>query len=171
MRAVALIATMAVSRPLRPHVNLQRPAARVPAARVAIGPGRSAKTWRREKRRGIIAAIAVAFVLGASVSVYAVHSQMARTAAYARAIALHTAALETGAALGSGTVLFVPEYGNTCRRRWLDNKTGILREGGELPCDEAVGWNATVPTREQKVERRMDAIRNGFQSRSVGSTE
>lgn len=119
----------------------------------------------------MIAAIAVAFVLGGSLSVYLVHSQLTQVAARERTLALHTAAVATSAALGSGSVLFVPEYGNNCRRRWLDNKTGKLRDGGEVHCDEAVGWNATPPTREQNVERRMDAIRNGFQSRSGGTPE
>ena len=168
---VALIAAMAANRPLRPHVQANRPIPRVSAARVAIAPARSRKTWHREKRRGVIAAIAVAFVLGGSLSVFVVHSQLTQAAARERSHALHTAALATSAALGSGSVLFVPEYGNNCRRRWLDNQTGVLRDGGEVQCDEAVGWNATPPTRGQIVERRMDAIRNGFQPRTGATPE
>ena len=171
MRVVALIAAMAVNRPLRPHVKAQRPAPRAPAARASTNSARSRKTWHRERRRGAIAAVAVAFVLAGSISVYAVHSQMTQATERARALALHAAALETGAALGSGSVLFVPEYGNKCRRRWLDNTTGILRDSDDIHCDEAVGWNATIPTREHKVGRRMDAIRSGFQSRGGNTME
>jgi hypothetical protein len=166
---------MNANRPLRPHVNAHLSALRQapprPDPRAPIAPRGRLRSWRHEQRHGVFAALAIALVLGGSLSIYVVHSQLAQAAARARTLALHTAARETSAALGSGAVLFVPEYGNKCRRRWLDNATGTLREGGEISCDEAVGWNATVPTPEKKVERRMDAIRNGFHSRNAGTVE
>jgi hypothetical protein len=162
---------MNANRPLRPHIRAHLATPRKFATRESQTPGAAPRSWHREPRHGVFAALAVTLVLGGTLSVYVVHSQLAQAAARARTLALHTAARETSAALGSGAVLFVPEYGNKCRRRWLDNATGTLREGGEISCDEAVGWNATVPTRERKVEQRMDAIRNGFQSRNGGGVE
>ncbi len=166
---------MAANRPLRPHVGKYRapPRAAAPRAvvpRPAVASVRRSKAHHREWQRASIAAIAVALVLGGSISVYAVHSRMAQAAANARALALHTAAVETGEALGSGSVVFMPEYGHNCRRRWLDNKTGTLRDGGEIHCDDAVSLDAS-PTRAQKFERRMDAIRNGFQTRNGGAPD
>ncbi len=161
---------MAANRPLRPHVGKYRPPPPRAAPRAAVASVRRRKMWHRERQRGLIAAIAVAFVLGGSISVYAVHSQMTKATERARAL-LHAAALETSEALGSGSVLFVPEYGHNCRRRWLDNRTGALRDGGEIHCDEAVGLDGAGPTRAQKFERRMDAIRNGFQTRNSGIAE
>ncbi len=167
---------MAANRPLRPHVGKYRAPPRVAAPRAAtpraaIASARRRKARHRDWQHAFIAAIAVALVLGGSISVYAVHSRMTQAAANARALALHTAAVETGEALSSGAVVFVPEYGHNCRRRWLDNKTGMIRDGGEIHCDDAVGLDAAGPTRAQKFERRMDAIRNGFQTRNSGAPE
>lgn len=172
-RYAAFIVAMATTPPLRPHVGKYRappPRAAAPRPAVALAPLRR-KGQHREWQHALIAALAVAIVLGGSISVYAVHSRMARAEAQARALALHNAAAETGEALGTGSVVFVPEYGHNCRRRWLDNRTGTLRDGGEIHCDEAVGLDAAGPSRAQKFERRMDAIRNGFQTRNVGTPE
>ena len=171
-RYVAFIVAMATTRPLRPHVGKYRaPPPRAAAPRPAVAPARRRKVRNRDWQQAFIAAIAGAVVLVGSISVYAVHSRMARAEAHARALALHNAAAETGEALGTGSVVFVPEYGHNCRRRWLDNRTGTIRDGGEIHCDDAVGVDAAGPTRAQKFERRMDAIRNGFQTRNGGSPE
>jgi hypothetical protein len=173
--SVAQIAAMRTDRPLRPHLKTYRPAPaaapRNPGPRATLASTRRRKTWHRETRRGLVAAVAVAMVIGGSISVYAIHSQMTQAAAHARTIALHATANQTSAALGSGSVVFMPEFGTNCRRRWLDNKTGTLRDGGEIHCDDAVEWDSANPTRAQKFERRMDAIRNGFQSRNSGTVE
>ncbi len=167
---------MAINRPLRPHVGAYLPPPRVAGPRVAslratVASARRRKTWHREKQHAFVAVIAAALVLGGSIGVYAVHSRMEQAAAQARALALHSAAVETGEALGTGAVVFVPEYGHNCRRRWLDNRTGTLRDGGAIHCDDAVGLDAAGPTRAQKFERRMDAIRNGFQTRNGGTSD
>lgn len=117
-----------------------------------------------------MAAVTVFFLLGALLSGYGVHARMSHEAARAAARDMRIA-LATGAALHTGTVLFVPEYGNVCRRRWLDNKTWTLRDGGEIVCDSEVSWNANLPPREYKVERRIGAIRSVFQSRSAHDVE
>jgi hypothetical protein len=132
-------------------------------------PARTAatSTSRKERRRGAIAAVTLAFLLGGLLSGYGVHSQISRAAARAEARNLQMT-LATGAALKSGTVLFVPEYGSVCRRRWIDNATWTLREGDETDCDEAASWNATTPPVEHKIGQRLNAIRSVFQSRGAG---
>ncbi|MGD9923140.1 MAG: hypothetical protein AB7V13_17105 [Pseudorhodoplanes sp.] len=127
------------------------------------------RNWHKERRRGVVAAT-VAFLLGGLLSGYGVHSQMSHDAARALARERESAAaIQT--ALRTGAMLFVPQYGNVCRRRWIDNATWTLRDGGEIPCDEAVSWNAAVPARQHRVERRLDAIRNVFQSKAVGKLD
>jgi len=157
---------------LRQPVPVHRPQTRVPATRgfkTAEGQTglRGPKSWRRERRRGTIALITVVFVFGVLLSGYAVQAQMSQAAARAAARDMRIA-LATGAALQAGMVLFVPQYGNICRRRWIDNQTWTLRDGGEVACDSEVRWNANLPVREYKIERRLDAIRNVFQSRNIG---
>lgn len=118
----------------------------------------------------MIAAVTVTLLLGVLLSGYGVHAQMSQAAARAAARDMQ-AALATGAALHSGPVLFVPEYGNICRRRWIDNETWTLRDGGQIACDSEVSWNSNLPVQEYKIERRLDAIRNVFQSRNIGKVE
>lgn len=112
----------------------------------------------------------MAFLSVLSLSVYGVHSQMTQTAARAAARDMQIA-IATGAALNTTSVLFVPDDGNVCRRRWIDNTTWTLRDGGKVDCDDAANWNIDAPTREQKVERRLGAIRDGFQARGTGKVE
>ena len=118
----------------------------------------------------MIAVATVAFLMGGLLSGYGVHRQVSLAAARAEARNLQTA-LATGAALQIGTVLFVPEYGSVCRRRWIDNATWTLRDGGEIDCDEEASWNATIPAPQQGVGQRMDAIRTVFQSRAAGKPD
>jgi hypothetical protein len=168
---------MIVDRPsLRRAIRVSRAAPRVPAAR-GSKPAQAAapvlhnpKSWNRERRRGIIAAVTVALLLGALLSVYGIHAQVSQAAARAAARDMQSA-LATGTALQSGTVLFVPQYGGVCRRRWIDNETWTVRDGGEIACDSEVSWNATLPAQEYNIGRRLDAIRNVFQSRSTSKVE
>jgi hypothetical protein len=65
--------------------------------------------------------------------------------------------------LATGSVLFVPLQGNICRERLIDNKTWLMRDKGNVVCDEAVSWNAnTIPTTTYSPSARVDAIRSGF---------
>jgi hypothetical protein len=161
--------------PLRQTVRVRRPAPRVPAlyrpaaVRRDTAGSRTPKGWHRERRRGMIAAVIVA-LMGGLLSAYGVHLQMSQAAARALARDLHLAAA-TAKALGSGAVLFVPEYGNVCRRRWIDNTTWTLRDGGEIACDAAVSWNATIPAPQYQITQRLGAIRNVFQSKVTGNLD
>jgi hypothetical protein len=177
MRMPQIGREMAIDRPpLRQPVRVRRTEPRVPiargsnAAQAAPAGVQSAKSWRRERRRGAIAAVTVAFLLGALLSGYGIHTHMSQLAARVAARDMQIA-LATGAALQSGMVLFVPQYGNVCRRRWIDNETWTIRDGGDIACDSEVSWNATLPVREYKIERRLDAIRNVFQSKTTSKVE
>lgn len=62
----------------------------------------------------------------------------------------------------TGPILFVPLTGNVCSRRLIDNETWRIRDGGQVVCDAAVSWNATVPASTYSVSRRVDALRAVF---------
>jgi len=66
--------------------------------------------------------------------------------------------------LATGSIIFVPVLGNTCRKKLIDNATWYIRDIGPVDCREALargahgnqlGWSAS----------RVDIIRNGFYSR------
>ncbi len=163
---------MAVSpQPLRQPARMRRPAPQAPRAsttgRKAAAPR---KNWHKERRRGAVALVTATILFGILLGAFGIHAQMAQAAARAAARDVQIA-LETGASLNRAVVLFVPEYGNVCRRRWIDNATWTLRDGGEVGCEEEAAWNSAVPPREHNVERRIDAIRNVFQQRALGRME
>ena len=66
--------------------------------------------------------------------------------------------------LATGSIIFVPILGNTCRKKLIDNATWQIRDNGLLDCRTALargahgnqlGWSTS----------RVDVIRNGFYSR------
>src|SRR5262249_10152137 len=66
--------------------------------------------------------------------------------------------------LATGSIIFVPLLGNTCRKKLIDNATWQIRDDGIVDCRTALargaygnqlGWSAS----------RVDIIRNGFYSR------
>jgi hypothetical protein len=128
------------------------------------------KRWAGERSRGSIACVMAGFVLVLSLSAYGVHSQMAQNAALA-AERDWQIALATGSALKTVSILFVPDDGQVCRRRWIDNGSWTLRDGGKVDCEDAATWNIDMPDREQQIERRLGAIRHGFQARAGGKAE
>lgn len=101
---------------------------------------------------------------------YGLHSQIVLANLRAEARNMQVA-LATAATLESSPILFVPQYGNMCRRRWIDNQSWVLRDGGEIDCEEHVTWNSTLPVRLHKVEQRLDAISKVFQSRAVSKPD
>lgn len=139
------------------------PSAPVPASQTVAA--RVYRVGRLERRWGMVV-VTIGFLLCGAMTAYAIHSHLEQMAARAAAREMQ-AALETGAALQSGALLFVPEYGNVCRVRWIDNATGQIRDGGQTICDEEASWNSNLPQQQQqKVEHRIGAIRNTFQTRS-----
>lgn len=66
--------------------------------------------------------------------------------------------------LATGSIIFVPILGNTCRKKLIDNATWQIRDSGLVDCRAALargahgnqlGWSTS----------RVDIIRNGFYSR------
>lgn len=66
--------------------------------------------------------------------------------------------------LATGSIIFVPVLGNTCRKKLIDNATWRIRDDGLVDCRAAfaqgahgnqLGWPAT----------RVDIIRHGFYKR------
>ena len=64
--------------------------------------------------------------------------------------------------LATGSILFVPQEGNICRKRLIDNKTWLMTDKGYVICDEAVSWNASMASPTVSPLTRVDAIRSGF---------
>jgi hypothetical protein len=129
------------------------------------------KSWHRERRRGAIAAGIVAFLFGCLLSAYGIHTQIRQAA---RQVETHNLQLAraTAAALDNIPILFVPQFGTTCRRRWIDNATWIMRDGGDVDCEEAANWHAKGEAdRQYKVEQRLDAISKTFQPRATGKAD
>ena len=66
--------------------------------------------------------------------------------------------------LATGSIIFVPILGNTCRKRLIDNATWQIRDYGPVDCRAALargahgnelGWSTS----------RVDVIRHGFYKR------
>jgi len=66
--------------------------------------------------------------------------------------------------LATGSIIFVPILGNTCRKKLIDNATWRIRDDGPVDCRAALargahgnelGWSAS----------RVDVIRHGFYRR------
>jgi hypothetical protein len=108
-------------------------------------------------------------LFGALLSAYGVHTQMQT----ARQIETHNLQLAraTAAALDSVPILFVPQFGTTCRRRWIDNATWFMRDGDAIECEEAANWHAKPEDSQYKVEQRLDAISKTFQPRAAGKLD
>jgi len=66
--------------------------------------------------------------------------------------------------LTTGSIVFVPLFGNNCRTRLIDNATWRIRDNGVVDCNAAlaqsthgrrIGWSAA----------RLDVVRQGFSHR------
>lgn len=154
---------------LRRPLRVKRPAPKVQGARSRTASAAASHAHRRDFHRGMIVVASLAALLGGLFAGgYGVHSQIAatneRTARYYWQVAT-TARAE----LREGAVLFVPIGGNVCRRRWIDNATWTIRDGGDIECNAAVSWNATVPEPQYHVGLRLDAVRNTFRAKAGGN--
>jgi hypothetical protein len=61
----------------------------------------------------------------------------------------------------SGSLLFSPLTGNTCRQSLIDNATGQIRDNGFVDCDLAKAKNAEKWTKQMALQR-LTAIRGAF---------
>lgn len=67
--------------------------------------------------------------------------------------------------LRTGSILFVPDHGNVCRKHVIDNRTWRIQSAGAVLCDEAVSWNANSAGNRISPLARIEAIREGFQQK------
>jgi hypothetical protein len=66
--------------------------------------------------------------------------------------------------LATGSIIFVPILGNTCRKKLIDNATWQIRDSGQVDCRAALGRGAHANQLGWSASR-VDVIRNGFYSR------
>mgnify|MGYP001420638415 CR=1 FL=1 len=64
--------------------------------------------------------------------------------------------------IAQAPILFVPERGNVCKQRMLNNADWTISEGGYIVCDDEVSWNVGLPANRYSAESRIDAVRSGF---------
>lgn len=151
---------------------LAAPAALVPRSERPTRRGGALKKNRHDVQRRVIVLASLAVLAGCVLAGwYGVHAQI--NAANERAVRQGwQLATATRHELRESALLFVPIGGNMCRRRWIDNTTWTLRDGGEVECEREVGWNATVPELQSyNVGLRMDAVRSTFRAKSSGNLE
>jgi hypothetical protein len=119
--------------------------------------GRTARRWYgRDNRR----ALALCLLFGAAATV-----GLGTVIRYTPSTGVRTAAGGHGDdGLTTGSIIFVPILGNTCRKKLIDNATWQIRDDGLVDCRAALaqgphgnesGWSTS----------RVDVIRNGFYSR------
>jgi hypothetical protein len=67
---------------------------------------------------------------------------------------------QSGSDPTAGSIVFMPPLGGTCRQNLIDNRTWEVREGGAIPCEQALGG----PYRRANSQSgtRLDIIRDSF---------
>jgi hypothetical protein len=68
--------------------------------------------------------------------------------------------------LKTGSILFVPAFGDQCRRRIIDNTTWRMFDNGVVDCDAALIEVRSRSSGSYWSSARVDVIRNGFRSGS-----
>ncbi len=63
--------------------------------------------------------------------------------------------------LRTGSILITPRDGNICELRLIDNRTGQIRPGGNVECNDAVTWHP-VRSDAYTAQSRIEVIRDGF---------
>jgi hypothetical protein len=162
---------MGIFRTGRGPVRVQRVTRQSPVSRgrnatslaVSVPNGRRTGDFHRA---AILVASLGALLCGMFLGGYGVHARI--EAIQERNIRqLWQIASAARAELRDGAVLFAPLGGNVCRRRWIDNASWTLRDGGEIECENTLNWNSTVPDVQHRVGLRLDAVRNTFRGKSA----
>lgn len=122
---------------------------------------RKSRSWfRRENRRAV--AICLLFAGAATVGLGTAIQQT--PFAGIRIAANGPGYIHEDDGLATGSIIFVPILGNTCRKKLIDNATWRIRDSGLVDCRAALtqnahgrqlGWSAS----------RVDVIRHGFYRR------
>jgi hypothetical protein len=106
--------------------------------------------FRPEARHALLACGALALLVAGTLSVTTIMSRVSAPSAAALA------------ARGKAPVLFVPDRGNLCRQRLLDNSNWTIQDAGYVACDDEVSWNVGNPAVKYSADTRIDAVRSGF---------
>jgi hypothetical protein len=110
-----------------------------------------------ELSRAVVASCALVGVFMAAYAIGAsLQGSSMREAAFAR-----TQPYTSDDDLTTGSIVFVPVLGNTCRQNTIDNRTWQVREVGTMHCTEAF---AGTPNRRTVTSgpTRLDIIRESF---------
>lgn len=136
------------------------------------------KASNRERNRALAAGVVLAAVCAASL--YLANNSTRTTEQYRKARIAASghgsgSATQTGLpaaggegddnTLTTGSILFVPNEGNVCRRKLIDNRTWLMRDAGNVVCDEAVSWNSNIESQHHSAAARIEAIRGGFSAK------
>jgi hypothetical protein len=122
---------------------------------------RKSRSWfRRENRRALVICLLFAGAATAGLGTAIQHNPFAGI----RIAANGPGYGHAGDKLATGSIIFVPILGNTCRKKLIDNATWRIRDGGVVDCRAALtqdahggpsGWSGS----------RVDIIRHGFYRR------
>lgn len=128
---------------------------------------------RRERNRALAAGLLLLFVCACGLY-FASHSLRTtddRSERLASALGTGSGSPQSSGASGNstgdddlttGSILFVPNEGNVCRQRLIDNRTWTIRDGGYVICNEAVSWHTGNTRKTYTPTSRVEAIRDGF---------
>jgi hypothetical protein len=116
---------------------------------------RSSRLQRGEIARGIVAGCALAGLFAAA---FAIGSNWQ---APRETLLAGSAPAQSDDDLTTGSIVFVPDFGSTCRQNLIDNRTWEVRDNGTMPCHEAL---AAAPHRRSAGTgaTRLDIIRESF---------
>jgi hypothetical protein len=126
---------------------------------------RKSKTRRRgSERRRRIAIVAVMAVLASSLLLVGREVLTgARPPAEAQTLA-DTLKETQDAEVYTGSILFMPHDGKTCRQYLFDNISGRLNDNGMVDCDRAAYRPANAPPKKWSAAR-VHVISSGFRER------
>ena len=120
------------------------------------------RSTRRSQSRDNRRALAICLLFGA-IAVFGLGTVIRNTPSSGTRFAITTNAPGDDD-LTTGSIIFVPIFGNECRQRLIDNATWQIRDNGVVDCNTAlaqtthgrrIGWSAA----------RIDVVRQGFSHR------
>lgn len=120
------------------------------------------QTTRRSQARDNRRALAICLLFGA-IAVFGLGAVIRNTPSSGTRIAATTSAPGDND-LTTGTIVFVPIFGNNCRRRLIDNATWRIRDNDVVDCNTALAQNTHGP-RIGWSAARVDVVRRSFSHR------
>jgi hypothetical protein len=125
-------------------------------------PKAARRHWRREGWRHLAIVATVGALIGLSVPLWHDLGD-----GHAPAPDAKSPALEVGASdddIYTGSILYMPDDGKTCRQHLFDNNSGRLFDNGSVDCARAAYRPASLPPKNWSVAR-THVISYGFRHR------